>query len=67
MVTPLHRILDLEIAPLDRELVCEVRCECLDAEPLRCVMAGRDQVNTELPGRGLIRLLRLAARIPKQG
>ena len=56
----LDRVLDLVVAPLDRERVCEMRGERLDAEPLGRVVAGGDQVDAELLRGGEVRLLGLA-------
>ena len=44
-------VLDLVVAPLDREGVGEVGRERLHAEPLGRVVAGRDQVDAELLAR----------------
>src|SRR4051794_35782151 len=44
----LDGVVDLVVEPLDREGVCEMRGECLDAEPLGRVVAGGDQVDAEL-------------------
>ena len=57
---PLDGVLDLDVAPLDRERVGEVGGERLDAESLGRVVTCRDQVDPELPRGGEVRLLRLA-------
>jgi hypothetical protein len=41
----LHRVLDLEVAPFDRECLGEMRGKRLDTEALGGVMSGCDQVD----------------------
>ena len=56
---PLDRVVDLVVAPLDREGIRQMRGEGLNAEPLGRMVPRGEQVNAELLGGGVVRLLGL--------